>query len=89
VFDWDAANTEHVLAHEVQPDEAEQAIDDPGALAIAANVHAGEQRFGVLGATESGRLLVVIYTWRGDRRRVVTAYPARPRDREVYDQRRL
>ena len=33
-FDWDGANTEHVALHQVRPEEAEQAIDDPHALSF-------------------------------------------------------
>jgi hypothetical protein len=28
-FEWDDGNTEHVAEHQIHPDEAEQAIDDP------------------------------------------------------------
>ena len=36
----------------------------------------GERRWAIVGATEAGRIIVIIYTWRGPRARVVTAYPA-------------
>lgn len=88
MFDWDDGNLSHVMQHGVLPAEAEQAIDDPHALATAAYDVAGEQRFGLVGETDDGRLLQVVYTWRGDRRRVVTAFPARPREQRRYEERR-
>jgi uncharacterized protein len=86
-FEWDAGNIEHVAEHQVRPDEAEQAIDDPHALSVPAYVGGGEMRFGLLGATVDGRVLVVIYTWRGQLRRVVTAYPANPHLQRYYTER--
>jgi len=86
-FDWDDANTEHVAQHQVRPEEAEQAIDDP--LSVAAYELELEARFGVLGATVEGRVLVEIYTWRGPRRRVVTAFPATARQQCQYTERKL
>jgi uncharacterized protein len=86
-FDWDEANTEHIARHQVRPDEAEQAIDDPHALALPAYVVGSEVRFGVLGATIENRVLMVIYTWRGDQRRVVTAFPATAPQQRFYGER--
>jgi uncharacterized protein len=86
-FDWDDANIEKVARHQVRPDEAEQAVDDPHALSVQAYAAGGEVRFGLMGATVEGRVLVVIYTWRGDQRRVVTAFPVNPRQERVYIER--
>lgn len=44
----------------------------------------GEQRWASVGPTDDGRLLVVVWTVRGDRVRVVTAYPATKRVRAAY-----
>jgi uncharacterized DUF497 family protein len=86
-FDWDAANVEHIAIHGVRPEEAEQAIDDPHALSLRAYGVGEEARFGLLGATVDGRVLVVIYTWRGSLRRVITAYPATLRQQRFYTER--
>jgi uncharacterized protein len=88
-FDWDSANTQHVAQHQVRPEEAAQAIDDPHALSYATREGEGEgeARFGVLGATVEGRVLTVIYTWRGPLRRVVTAFPATARQQRYYTER--
>jgi uncharacterized protein len=88
LFEWDQANAEHIFEHGILPREAEQAIDDPHALAFPAKDVAGEPRFGLVGESEAGRLLCVIYTWRGNQRRVVTAYPANRQQQRIYDERR-
>ncbi len=86
-FDWDGANTEHLAQHQVRPEEAEQAINDPHALSYPAREGEGEARFGVLGATVEGRVPTVIYTWRGPLRRIVTAFPATARQQRYYTER--
>jgi uncharacterized DUF497 family protein len=44
----------------------------------------GERRFADVGETESGRLLVVAWTWRRGKVRVVTAFPAKRKWVEFY-----
>jgi len=43
----------------------------------------GEQRFTATGEIE-GRFFVAVYTWRGDRRRIIFARPASRRERDDY-----
>ena len=83
-FDWDDGNRDHIALHDIGPEEAEQAIDDPHATSFAASKTDGETRYGLLGATIDDRVLVVIYTWRSELCRVVTAYPATPRQQRIY-----
>ena len=45
----------------------------------------GEERIGLLAATNTGRIIDSVFTVRDDRIRVVTAYPARPRLRREYE----
>jgi uncharacterized DUF497 family protein len=86
-FDWDDYNREHVLDHGVEPHEAESALEDPDALGAEAQ-NRGEQRWAVLGATEEGRLLVVVFTRRGSLVRVVTARQASANEGHRYRKRR-
>jgi uncharacterized DUF497 family protein len=44
----------------------------------------GEPRFQATGEIE-GRFFVVVYTWRGDRRRIISARPASRRERDDYN----
>ncbi len=82
-FDWDQANTEHIARHRVTPAEAEKVIS--GAyLPIETEDRSGEERHTELGQTDTGRLLVVVWTWRRRRIRVVTAFPANRRWRALW-----
>jgi uncharacterized DUF497 family protein len=74
-FDWDEANLRHIALHNVRPEEAEFAIqNDP--LELAYEVEEEEERVVDLGATHSGRIMMLVSTWRGERVRVVTACDA-------------
>jgi uncharacterized protein len=75
VFDWDDANTGHIARHNVTPEEAEQVVSG-ASLSFETEERSGEERHTELGATASGRLLLVAWTWRRRRIRVVTAFTA-------------
>jgi hypothetical protein len=62
--------------HRVSPADAEQALRDRQAITIEDPDAEGEQRFVTLGADMLGRLLVVVYTLRGDRIRLISARKA-------------
>jgi uncharacterized protein len=86
-FDWDDANVGHVARHGVIPEEAEQVIlNDPVDLGV--EIVEGEERYLNLGATEQGRVLLVVTTWREDRVRVVTAFEPIKRLIQFYYQKR-
>ena len=83
MFDWDEDNLRHVAEHGVEPEEAEQVLDnDP--VDGGYQQHTTEERYINIGVTDAQRVLVVITTWRGDLLRVVTAYPASQSVREFY-----
>ena len=46
---------------------------------------AGEERHVTIGMDALARLLVVVYTWRGNRPRLISARQARPQEREQYE----
>jgi uncharacterized protein len=77
-FEWDDANPDHIDEHGVDPDEAGDAVLDPGRVPIRADSSPGEKRRAVIGATEDGRIVVVYTRWR-DIIRIVTAYDASER----------
>ena len=89
MFEWDAGNTDHIAEHDITPSEAEEAIRDPRRVPADAYDQGDEQRFAVTGSTQLGRLITVVYTYRGVRRdqriRVVTARPARTAERRKYE----
>ena len=87
-FDWDDDNRGHLARHGVAPDEAEQAIRDSFAMLLEIQQPPGrgmdEERSKIAGMTKSGRILIVVFTYRGPLLPPVTAYEAVPRDAEIY-----
>lgn len=47
-------------------------FEDPNALTLDQNI-GGEERFVTIGMDGFGRLLLVVYTWRGDNIRIISA----------------
>ena len=84
LFDWDEANRQHISEHGVSSDEAEYVVaNDPWDVSL--QIVDGEERFLQVGATNRGRVLVVISTVRGPLIRVVTAYDPSRRQRVMYE----
>ncbi len=83
LFDWDDANLAHIRRHKVGAEEVEQAMSG-ALLPIGSEERGGEERHAELGETGSGRLLVVMWTWRRGRVRVVTAFPANRKWRALW-----
>ncbi|MGH2587920.1 MAG: BrnT family toxin [Dehalococcoidia bacterium] len=84
MFEWDdperpRGNVQHIARHGVTPTDAEEALEDPRRRIRQLGYVKGEMRILVAGMTRAGRILVVIYTLRRGRIRVVTAHPADPR----------
>jgi hypothetical protein len=52
-FEWDAYNEREVLAHGVQPDEAEELFEDERLLARPAHLKDGEQRQAIIASTRA------------------------------------
>lgn len=88
-FHWDDANLDHLASHNVRPDEAEQAVLDPHALLLEIQTDGEEERTKALGITTSGRIIVVVFTFRGEAIRPITAYAATKRLQGLYLSRRV
>jgi uncharacterized DUF497 family protein len=86
-FHWDENNRNHIAKHGVTTEEAEQVVNN-NPFDITVNLRNGEERTVQLGSTDAGRVLLVITTWREQKVRVITAYPAARKLREVYSQKR-
>ncbi len=88
VFDWDDANVGHIAAHGVTPEEAEEAILDSRRIRAPATSTPSERRRAIIGMTDVGRVLLVVFTVRRGMLRVVTAYDADEQQRRQYRRRR-
>ena len=82
-FDWDQANAGHIAAHGISPEEVAEVFSNDE-IGIDYDVVGGEERWTVVGETDGGRVLVVVYTMRDDLVRPVTAYEASNRLRAHY-----
>ena len=82
-FEWDEGNTGHLARHGISPVEAEDAILDPHALMVEIQT-GGEERVKAVGLTTGGRIVVVVFTLRGEAIRPITAYEAPIRIQQTY-----
>jgi uncharacterized protein len=71
--------------HGVRFSDAEAVLFDPNALAFEDTTAEGEQRFVVIDMDHLWRVLVVIYTHRGDTVRLISARPATRFERRNYE----
>lgn len=86
-FEWDPEKEKANLAkHGVSFVEAMTIFGDPLELTIADPYHSeGEFRFLSVGLSSGGRLLVVAYTERGERIRIISACEATAKERREYE----
>jgi uncharacterized DUF497 family protein len=87
-FSMGFCNIDHIALHHVTPDEAEQVIEN-SPLELGQEERSGEQRILHLGETDAARVLLVAVTARGDKVRVVTAYPANRKLRTFYSEQKV
>ncbi len=87
-FEWDRAKAEANLEkHGVGFPDAATAFGDPLSLTISDPDHSeSEDRYVLVGQAASGRLLVVVHTYRGEAVRLVSARLATSRERKSYEQ---
>ena len=84
-FEWDQENKAGInfRRHGVYMPEVIPVFDDPYAITTADDESdPNERRFVTLRIGAAGRLLVVVYTWRGEDIRIISARPAEPHKRE-------
>jgi len=83
-FEWDAQKARiNLREHGIDFADAATVLYDDHAITIV-DEHAGEERFVSIGLDALGRAVVVVYTWRDDRPRLISARRATPRERRQY-----
>ncbi len=87
VFEWDESKAAlNGRKHGVTFEEASTVFADPLSVTIYDPVHSDdEDRYIVLGESQRRRLLVVVFTDRGDRIRIISARVASRRERKDYE----
>ena len=73
--------------HGVDFADAATALSDKRAL-TRTDDEPGEERFLTLGMDALGRVLLVVYSWRGDLIRLISARKASPSERKQYERHR-
>lgn len=85
-FEWDEEKARgNIVKHGVTFEEAAESFFDPFYQTGDASV-VDEQRDFVLGYSATLRLLLVIYTERGERTRIISARPATRHERKLYEE---
>jgi hypothetical protein len=89
-FEWDPAKAElHLEDHGVSFDEASTVFRDTLSITIADPDHSdSEYRFVDIGMSHRGQLLVVSYTERKDKIRIISARPPTRAERKNYEETR-
>lgn len=83
-FEWDKAKANaNLKKHGVDFVRASKIFSGPIFEAINGRDYSGEQRIMAIGEAD-GLYVVVIYTWRGVARRLISAWKAGKNDREKY-----
>ena len=87
-FQWDRGNSnKNLLKHNVQNWECEQVFFNKPLLVLEDPGHSvAEKRWAGFGMTDSGRLLVVIFTKRGSLVRVISARDMNNKERNFYEE---
>jgi uncharacterized DUF497 family protein len=86
---WDAEKAASNLKnHGIDFADAAAVLLDDMALTILDDSVDEEDRFVTLGLDAMGRLLIVVYTWRGDVLRLISVRPATTGERRRYEGKR-
>ena len=84
-FAWDHMKAESNLKkHNIDFADAVSIFDDLNAITIE-DVYDEEQRFISIGIDCFARILVVVYTWRGETIRIISARKATKREQKNYE----
>jgi uncharacterized protein len=84
--EWNPAKAPmNLRKHGVAFADAVAALEDERALTIR-DPAVEEERWVTLGSDAFGRILALVYTWRGDRLRLISARKATPAERAQYEE---
>ncbi len=82
--EWDSRKAAaNLKKHDVDFADAATVLHDDAALSIR-DSGTDEERYVTIGLDALGRVLVVVYAWRGDRARLISARLATPQEHRQY-----
>ena len=85
---WDPEKAKiNFRKHRIRFSDAEFIFYDPIALEIEEQLVDDEHRFVSVGSDSIGRILIVVYAYREDSIRIISARKATPRERKAYEKR--
>ncbi len=85
MFDWDQSKArENERKHGISFADTFGVFEDPNALTLDQVVR-GEERHMTVGMDAFGRVLVVVYTWRGEIIRIISARKAARSEARQYE----
>jgi hypothetical protein len=85
IWDPEKAST-NLKKHGIRFSDAEIVLFDPNALTRGNFDETSEQRFVSIGRDAIDRVIVVVYTYRGEDIRLISARPATKRERKSYEE---
>ena len=86
-YEWDAAKAKANFAkHGVHFADAAVVLEDDFALTMRDPYSEEEERWVTMGKDALGRILVVVYAWRGDAVRLISARRASAQERKSYEE---
>ena len=86
-FEWDDDKaTRNLRTHDVGFDEAATAFNDPARVELLDESHSDEEpRYAIIGFSNAGRLLFVIFTMRHNVTRLISARKANKKHQSIYE----
>jgi hypothetical protein len=86
-MEWDHKKAlENERKHSVRFSDVEPVFFDPHAITIEDDSSKLEERFVTIGSDGFGHILVVVYTYRGDEIRLISARSATPHEEKTYEE---
>jgi uncharacterized DUF497 family protein len=88
LFAWDKGNEQkNWLKHKVTSEEAEEVFDDDSRMLFEDIKHSNiqEKRFILFGKTQNTRKLVIVFTIRGEKARIISARPMNRKEAIIYE----
>ena len=88
IFEWDTRKAiKNLKIHDVSFDEASTAFGDTLSLTIYDPLHSGEEhRMILIGNSHKNRLLVIVYTERKDKIRIISARKTTKNEGKQYEE---
>jgi len=88
-YQWDKNKADsNFKKHKIDFADAVSVLEDDWALTIKEQIINNEQRFATLGIDSFGRILVVVYTYRNDDIRLISARKASNNEIKTYERKR-